>query len=133
MALIGCYDSKSGCIVEDPGNDSHGQSTSAAPNQQDTRKRNPGTKNKSTQLKWIITKHIFQQLIQEQSATSRPVRRTNFNTSMCLAPEDFDKQQQWYDRDRIRSSIENPSIANMRETRSYFEQATQADDFKSWF
>ncbi|KAI6183991.1 hypothetical protein M3Y97_00548300 [Aphelenchoides bicaudatus] len=71
------------------------------------------------------------QLIHQQNAASRPARRTNFNTSMCLSPEDFEKQQSWYDRDLIRSSIENPSIANMRETRSYFEQASQAKDFEN--
>jgi hypothetical protein len=47
-----------------------------------------------------------------------------------LSPEDFNKQQ-WYDQEQIRSSIENDSIANIRETRSFFEQASQAADFKS--
>lgn len=49
---------------------------------------------------------------------------------MSLTPEDYNKQQ-WFDREHIKSSVEKDSIANIRETRDYFEKASSAADFQS--
>jgi hypothetical protein len=51
---------------------------------------------------------------------------------MCLSAEDFKQNQGlFYTPEQIRASIEHESIANMRETREYFEQASRAEDFES--